>query len=294
MRSSLLIVVTVSLFIAIAVRIPPSNETKQAPLKEQSASVETTGEESTMDLAASDHSGERPSQWESIVPEQELGLPTLKPNVPLADLSLSDPGFNSPVITPEQLHQSNTEGFRRAEGFGRHRGGTHVLMGDGAVRFITDSIEAGDHSRSEKSQYGLWGRLGTRANSGLHPSFQNLSHEHYTESVAESFNLDLIQLVSIDRYEQPVAYIDDGLPSMQAIKERSLQTRLLDEFELSAVAKLRAGEQLVISRQLKEMKMVGAIRATQQCVDCHDAPQGELLGAFTYHLSIAGTISDEF
>jgi prepilin-type processing-associated H-X9-DG protein len=247
-----------------------------------------------MDLAASDHSGERPSQWESIVPKQELGLPTLKPNVPLADLSLSDPGFNSPVITPEQLHQNNTEGFKRAEGFGRHRGGAHVLMGDGAVRFITDSIEAGDHSRSEKNPYGLWGKLGTRAKSNQHPNFQELSREHDSVAVAESLNLDLIQLVSLNRYEQPLAYVEDGLPSMQAIQERSLQTRALDEFELSAVAKLRAGEQLVISRQLKEMKMVGAIRATQQCVDCHDASQGKLLGAFTYHLSIAGTISDGF
>ena len=218
------------------------------------------------------------------MPKQELGLPTLKQNVPLADLSLSDPGFRSPVITPEQLHQRNTEGFKRAEGFGRHRGGAHVLMGDGAVRFITDSIKAGNQTSSEKSPYGLWGRLGTRANSDQHPNFQNLSHEHYTESVAKSFNLDLIQLVSINRYEQPVAYIDDGLPSMQAIKERSLQTRPLDEFELSAVAKLRDGEELVITRQLNGMKMVGAIRATQQCVDCHDSSAGELLGAFTYHL----------
>ncbi len=54
----------------------------------------------------------------------------------------------------------------------RHQGGTHVLMGDGAVRFITDSIEAGNsqapviHSGNlpgAKSPYGLWGSLGTRA-----------------------------------------------------------------------------------------------------------------------------------
>ena len=61
----------------------------------------------------------------------------------------------------------------------RHQGGAHVLMGDGAVIFITDSIEAGD-SRAEtvwrrnnnqqssnppgiESPYGLWGALGTRA-----------------------------------------------------------------------------------------------------------------------------------
>ncbi len=58
-----------------------------------------------------------------------------------------------------------------------HQGGVHVLMADGAVKFITDSIEAGN-SRSpvvhagnlagtlpagSQSPFGLWGALGTRA-----------------------------------------------------------------------------------------------------------------------------------
>ena len=59
----------------------------------------------------------------------------------------------------------------------RHQGGAHVLMGDGAVVFITDSIEAGNANQSQVSYhgnpptpqgaasfYGLWGSLGTRAN----------------------------------------------------------------------------------------------------------------------------------
>ncbi|TWU16272.1 DUF1559 domain-containing protein [Allorhodopirellula heiligendammensis] len=50
----------------------------------------------------------------------------------------------------------------------RHQGGCHVLMGDGAVKFITDSIEAGNPSAAPASNgamtnYGLWGALGTRA-----------------------------------------------------------------------------------------------------------------------------------
>ncbi len=59
----------------------------------------------------------------------------------------------------------------------RHQGGAHILMADGAVIFITDSIEAGDihHGNvwlngtgpsvpGSASPYGLWGALGTRAN----------------------------------------------------------------------------------------------------------------------------------
>ena len=58
----------------------------------------------------------------------------------------------------------------------RHQGGCHILMGDGAVIFITDSIESGDstignvwhngmgpRATGSQSPYGLWGALGTRA-----------------------------------------------------------------------------------------------------------------------------------
>lgn len=59
----------------------------------------------------------------------------------------------------------------------RHQGGVHVLMTDGAVRFVTDSIEAGNSRNPQvwqggvaatvnqpgaKSPFGLWGALGTR------------------------------------------------------------------------------------------------------------------------------------
>ncbi len=50
----------------------------------------------------------------------------------------------------------------------RHPGGCHVLMADGAVQFITESIEAGNQQTyitapGIPSPYGLWGSLGTRA-----------------------------------------------------------------------------------------------------------------------------------
>lgn len=54
----------------------------------------------------------------------------------------------------------------------RHPGGCHILVADGAVRFVTESIESGNQSRAtlpnggspgEQSPYGLWGALGTKA-----------------------------------------------------------------------------------------------------------------------------------
>lgn len=76
--------------------------------------------------------------------------------------------------------QRNPGGTHIAPPSSRHQGGVHVLMGDGAVVFMTDSVEAGD-SRAPQvwlngmnagppsnvpgapSPYGLWGALGTRA-----------------------------------------------------------------------------------------------------------------------------------
>ncbi|WP_146391224.1 DUF1559 domain-containing protein [Allorhodopirellula solitaria] len=63
----------------------------------------------------------------------------------------------------------------------QHPGGCHVVMGDGAIKFITDSIESGNQdsnspgydnndnvltgnlSPGSASPYGVWGALGTRA-----------------------------------------------------------------------------------------------------------------------------------
>ncbi|QDT05310.1 hypothetical protein K227x_37100 [Rubripirellula lacrimiformis] len=60
----------------------------------------------------------------------------------------------------------------------QHVGGCHVLMADGAVKFVTDSIDAGDSNASTApigssvqgdlsefvaTPYGLWGALGTSA-----------------------------------------------------------------------------------------------------------------------------------
>ncbi|MGB7347082.1 MAG: DUF1559 domain-containing protein [Pirellulaceae bacterium] len=95
-----------------------------------------------------------------------------------ADGAISWSGFTT--VLPPNSPSCDTASEHRLEGVfsasSNHQGGCHVLMGDGAVVFITDTVDTGDLSARSvyaqeeniqtKSPYGLWGELGTRHTSG--------------------------------------------------------------------------------------------------------------------------------
>ncbi|WP_182866848.1 DUF1559 domain-containing protein [Stieleria mannarensis] len=84
----------------------------------------------------------------------------------------------TPPNSTQCLHQTN---WIMGQGVfppsSRHQGGCHILMADGAVIFMTDSVESGDQEAAQArigncctpagspSPFGLWGSLGTRASS---------------------------------------------------------------------------------------------------------------------------------
>jgi prepilin-type N-terminal cleavage/methylation domain-containing protein/prepilin-type processing-associated H-X9-DG protein len=92
-------------------------------------------------------------------------------------------GFNT-IRPPNSYSQARSWPTNNAFGWftasSRHQGGCHVLMADGAVRFVTESIEAGNQSiippggcqgtagpggqflNGRESPYGVWGALGTK------------------------------------------------------------------------------------------------------------------------------------
>lgn len=91
-----------------------------------------------------------------------------------------------------------------------------------------------------------------------------------------------VQLVGILRHEQPVVYLTDKLPSMEQVRQG--KTRALDFFEEVALPVLAEGEDLYIVQKGDTLRMLGALRATKTCLQCHDAQIGDMLGAFSYTL----------
>lgn len=91
-----------------------------------------------------------------------------------------------------------------------------------------------------------------------------------------------LELVSLLKHEEPVAYVSEHLPRMEEL--RNAPTRPLDGFEWQAMERLRAEEDLVIREEVHRIRMLGSIRAARDCLDCHSVRRGALLGAFSYEL----------
>ncbi|MDB5313211.1 MAG: hypothetical protein JWO38_7413 [Gemmataceae bacterium] len=91
-----------------------------------------------------------------------------------------------------------------------------------------------------------------------------------------------VELVGLLLHDSPAAYVSANLPRMDEL--RAAPTRPLDAFEVEALESLRHGEDLFARGADDKARMVGAIRATKQCLGCHGGARGDLLGAFSYGL----------
>lgn len=82
--------------------------------------------------------------------------------------------FNTMAPPNGPCASKNHHEYSCAPAASRHQGGCHILMGDGAVKFVTESIDAGNQDHlphyttatyyrpGMSSMYGLWGKLGTK------------------------------------------------------------------------------------------------------------------------------------
>lgn len=109
-----------------------------------------------------------------------------------------------------------------------------------------------------------------------------------------------LQLVSLLKNDPPAVYEDRDPMSWQMELARQasnrkrnpskpgfeakMPTRALDSLEAESLEKLRAGTDRVIAwnHEHQRLQMLGAIRAKDRCLKCHDVHRGDLLGAFTF------------
>ena len=97
------------------------------------------------------------------------------------------------------------------------------------------------------------------------------------------YTLDSIELIGLLKPGAPVAYV----PGPHTQKPADFKSRPLAEFETTALAGFRRGRDIVsTSDDAGELRCVGALRAAENCIGCHqDKTMGDLLGAFSYRLS---------
>ncbi len=91
-----------------------------------------------------------------------------------------------------------------------------------------------------------------------------------------------LQLVSLLKHEAPVVYLSNNLPKMEELHAADL--RPLNEFEAASLQRLFDGEHVTMDVRTNRIRMLGALRASKQCLKCHQVNRGELLGAFSYEL----------
>lgn len=114
-------------------------------------------------------------------------------------------------------------------------------------------------------------------------------HQHPLERAKErpKWSIDRIELVSLLKFGAPRVYVLDHLPRMDQLSSETAPTRPLNKFENSALKKLRAAEDIVVAGHEKKVEMLGSLRASNTCLECHNVQRGELLGAFSYQLTLS-------
>lgn len=105
----------------------------------------------------------------------------------------------------------------------------------------------------------------------------------------ETYRIGTVNLISLgDAPEKgkptaPYAYeAKNGDPVKSRLK--TSQKRELTKQEVTALAKLEKGEESILQVDEKNPMLIGALRASASCVECHHVKEGTLLGAFSYPL----------
>lgn len=110
-------------------------------------------------------------------------------------------------------------------------------------------------------------------------------------AVKNRWQVSSMLLVSLLRHDKPLTYVSHHLPSMDELE--TAPTRELNKFEANSLPHLYEGEDIVTDAHLNRIRMLGSLRASKNCLECHGVERGDLLGAFSYELVRATPLSED-
>jgi hypothetical protein len=112
--------------------------------------------------------------------------------------------------------------------------------------------------------------------------FEDAPELSSSQRATQRWQVQRVELVSLLKHDEPGVYLSEYLPRMEQLREA--KTRPLNAFETKALRALRNGEDIEFAATTNSIHMLGAIRAVKQCLNCHQAERGALLGTFSYTL----------
>jgi hypothetical protein len=129
-------------------------------------------------------------------------------------------------------------------------------------------------------EWSAYGRIGATRIRGFQP--HAFREPPGPQPAGEDWQLTKLELVSLLKHDPPAVYLSDHLPRMQDLSSDDAPTRLLDGFESASLERLLEGATVIADESRNEIRMLGGLRAAQQCTQCHSVREGHLLGAFSY------------
>lgn len=218
---------------------------------------------------------------------------------------LAKPRYGYRNVMLERLHRDTTVQFSVAAGFGFARmayvrpraieietrppvslgqpielTNDYVYAATGAVGEKLQSIVKEDFLNPE--MFGYIASNKTVAGFEAH-GFRTFDDDVKPRRDAQSeWRLTRLELVSLLRHDPPRVYVSETLPTMDKLE--GVPHRALDDFETASLPSLRFQQDLVVDEQENRITMLGALRASNDCLQCHEGKRGRLLGAFSYDL----------
>jgi hypothetical protein len=193
--------------------------------------------------------------------------------------------LNTPMSQLKLVHDAQFERFVRSPGFGGMRMNPKIIRYNPKRMLAREGVSPSFAHAFAYRDFFDRSTLGLLTEDQKHyVGFKPHSMYNAPESVrlSQQFELEKLELIGMLLHETPIAYATNSLPNMEMIVAGVIPTRELTLFESRSLERLTGGETLVIEANSEVLRMVGALRAIDQCTDCHQVDSGQLLGAFSY------------